>query len=67
MTSDRCRCPEGLVPSLDRRVVVATTCEKITGVLLAVGETFLEVSEDEPRVEMTVIQCVQLCLVRLIG
>ncbi len=67
MILDHCKCPEGLVPFLDRRVVVATTCERITGILLAFGETFLEVREDDPKLELTVIQCVQVCFVRLIG
>lgn len=67
MTPDKCRCPEGLVPFLDRRVKVATKCQKVTGILRAFGETFLEVEEDDPRFELTVIQCVQVCFVALIG
>jgi len=38
-----------LEPFLDRRVEVATKCGKITGVLRAFGQTFLEVQEDDRK------------------
>ncbi len=60
-----CQCPEGLILFLDRRVVVETKCGEIKGFLRAFGETFLEVQED--KVELTVIQCAQVCSVRLLG
>lgn len=59
-----CQCPEGLVPFLDRRVVVGTKCGEITGILRAFGETFLEVEEKDHRIDLTVIQCSQVCYVR---
>lgn len=64
MFGECCRCPDGLVPLLDRRVIVATKCGEITGFFRAVGETFLEVEETDPRLELTVIQCQQICHVR---
>lgn len=67
MCIDCCQCPEGLVPFLDRRVIVSTKCGEIRGILRAVGETFLEIQEDNPKTELTVIQCGQVCFVRLIG
>lgn len=60
-----CRCPEGLVALLDRRVVVATKCGEVTGFLRAVGETFVEVEEADPRWDLTVIPCSHICHVRL--
>jgi hypothetical protein len=62
-----CTCPRGLEAFLDRRVEVGTKCGKITGILRAFGETFLEVQEDDPKVELTVIQCGKVCYVRMIG
>lgn len=61
-----CRCPEGLEPLLDRKVEVATQCGKVTGILRAFGETFLEVQEDNPKLELTVIQCSQVCYVKML-
>jgi len=49
MTSDCCRCPLGLEPFLDREVEVVTKCGKIRGILRAIGETFLEVEEADPK------------------
>ncbi len=66
MHRDCCACPEGLAMFLDRRVVVSTKCGDIHGILRAFGETFLEVQEDNPKVELTVIQCGQVCFVRLL-
>lgn len=59
-----CQCPEGLVPLLDRRVVVATKCGEVAGILRAFGETFLEVEELDPRFDLTIIQCEQVCYVK---
>jgi hypothetical protein len=67
MTVDCCRCPEGLVPFLDRRVKVATKCGDIVGILRAIGETFLEVEESDPRGILTVIQCGTICYITLLG
>ncbi|NMB02567.1 MAG: hypothetical protein GX971_13790 [Firmicutes bacterium] len=66
MSCDCCQCPEGLVPLLDRRVLVDTKCGEITGILRAFGETFLEVEELDPRFELTIIQCGKICYVRLV-
>ena len=52
---------------LDRRVVVETKCGEIRGILRAFGETFLEVQEDNYKVELTIIQCAKVCSVRLLG
>jgi hypothetical protein len=52
---------------LDRRVVVSTKCGEIRGILRAFGETFLEVEEDNPKLDLTVIQCGQICSIRLLG
>jgi len=64
MCQDCCRCPEGLTPLLDRRVIVATKYGEITGFLRAIGETFLEVAETDPRLELTVIPCAHICHIR---
>ena len=63
---DCCRCPEGLVPFLDRMVKVATKCGDITGVLRAIGETFIEVEESDHRIVLTVVQCAQICYISVI-
>ncbi len=52
---------------LDRRVVVQTKCGEVKGILRAFGETFLEVEEEGYKLELTVIQCSQVCFVRLLG
>jgi hypothetical protein len=52
---------------LDRRVEVGTKCGKITGILRAFGETFLEVQEDDRKLELTVIQCAKVCYVMMVG
>jgi len=62
-----CRCPMGLEPYLDRRVEVATKCGLVKGVLRAIGETFLEVQEEDPKFELTIIQCAKVCWIRLLG
>jgi hypothetical protein len=62
-----CVCPEGLVMFLDRQVVVATKCGEIRGFLRAFGDTFLEIEENNPKLDLTVIQCGQICSVRLLG
>lgn len=67
MCLDCCTCPEGVVMFLDRRVVVSTKCGEIRGILRAFGETFLEVEEDNPKLDLTVIQCGQICSIRLLG
>ncbi|MDI9440820.1 MAG: hypothetical protein GX101_00020 [Firmicutes bacterium] len=59
-----CRCPEGLVSLLDRRVLVSTPCGDITGILRGFGQTFLEVEESNPSLELTIIQCEQVCFIR---
>jgi|GEM_PF-571680 hypothetical protein len=61
-----CRCPDGLIPLLDRRVVVVTKCGEISGTLRAVGDTFLEIEETHPRLQLTVVQCEQICYVRTV-
>ncbi len=66
MSVDCCACPEGLVMFLDRRVVVSTKCGEIRGTLRAFGETFLEVEENNPKVDLTVIQCAQVCSIQLL-
>lgn len=66
MCLDCCTCPEGLVMFLDRSVVVSTKCGEIQGILRAFGETFLEVEENNPTLELTVIQCGQVCSIKLI-
>jgi len=38
-----------LEPFLDREVEVVTKCGKIRGILRAIGETFLEVEEADPK------------------
>ena len=67
MFRDCCQCPEGLVMFLDRRVLVQTKCGEIKGILRAFGETFLEVEEENFKLELTVIQCAQVCSIRLLG
>ncbi len=67
MSRNCCQWPEGLVMFLDRRVVVETKCGEIRGILRAFGETFLEVQEDNYKVELTIIQCAKVCSVRLLG
>ena len=64
MFGECCRCPDGLVPLLDRKVIVATKCGEITGFLRAVGETFPEVEEKDPRLELAVHQVTQIRHVR---
>lgn len=65
--ADPCSCPRGLEAFLDRRVEVGTKCGKITGTLRAFGETFLEVNEDDHKIELTVIQCAKVCFVKMVG
>ncbi|NMB21607.1 MAG: hypothetical protein GX979_12130 [Firmicutes bacterium] len=67
MARNCCLCPEGLAMFLDRRVVVQTKCGEVKGILRAFGETFLEVEEEGYKLELTVIQCSQVCFVRLLG
>ncbi|NLL47272.1 MAG: hypothetical protein GX249_01690 [Firmicutes bacterium] len=67
MARNCCLCPEGLVMFLDRRVLVQTKCGEIKGFLRAFGETFLEVQEENPKLELTVIQCAHVCSIRLLG
>ena len=67
MSHNCCQCPEGLVMFLDRPVVVETKCGKIKGILRAFGETFLEVEEENYKFALTVIQCAQVCSVKLLG
>lgn len=66
MDQECCRCPEGLVPFLDRKVTVYTKCGEITGFLRAFGESFIEVEETDPRLDLTIIQCAQICHIRLV-
>lgn len=62
-----CNCPVNqLVPFLDRRVKVVTKCGEITGILRAIGETFIEVEESDHRFVLTVIQCAVICYVSLL-
>ncbi len=67
MSRNCCQCPEGLVMFLDRRVVVQTKCGEIRGILRAFGDTFLEVEEENYKLELTVIQCAKVCSIRLLG
>lgn len=64
MSCTCCRCPEGLIPLLDRQVKVQTKCDTILGVLRAFGETFLEVEEADTELELTVIQCGTVCYIK---
>jgi len=64
MRRNCCQCPEGLAMFLDRRVLVSTKCGEIKGILRAFGETFLEVEEEGPKFELTVIPCGQVCFIR---
>ena len=67
MCLECCACPEGLGMFLDRRIVVSTKCGEIRGTLRAFGEIFLEVEEENPKVDLTVIQCGKVCSIRLLG
>ena len=51
-----CRCPEGMVHLLDRKVTEYTKCGEITGFLTAYGESLIEVEETDPRLDLTIFQ-----------
>jgi len=67
MNRSCCACPEGLAMFLDRRVVVTTKCGEVRGILRAFGDTFLEVEEANPKLDLTIIQCGQVCSIQMLG
>lgn len=52
---------------LDRRVVVTTKCGEVRGILRAFVDTFLEVEEANPKLDLTIIQCGQVCSIQMLG